>query len=51
MERFFGGLELVPPGIEVPHRWDADGMAEKSRIAADVTDAEVSTYVGLARKP
>ncbi|MPY53344.1 SAM-dependent methyltransferase [Streptomyces acidicola] len=51
VERFFADLELVPPGLEVPHRWNADGMAEETRIAADVTDAEVSTYVGLARKP
>jgi hypothetical protein len=51
LERFFAGLELVPPGVEVPHRWDADGMAEESRITADVTDAEVSLYVGIARKP
>lgn len=49
--RFFAGLEVVPPGVEVPHRWDADGMAEKSRITADVSDAEVSLYVGIARKP
>ncbi|WP_236705890.1 SAM-dependent methyltransferase, partial [Frankia sp. ACN1ag] len=43
--RFFDGLELVEPGVQVVHRWRPD-PAEPS----DVTDAEVSIYGALARK-
>ncbi len=45
--RFFDGLELVEPGVEVPHRW----RPEPGDPFGDVTDAEVSLYVGVARKP
>ncbi|MFG2029719.1 SAM-dependent methyltransferase [Streptomyces sp. NPDC048825] len=50
VERFLDGLEIVPPGVEVPHRWNTDGLAESSRVTADVSDAEVSCYVAMARK-
>jgi hypothetical protein len=45
--RFFDGLELLEPGVEVPHRWKPDA----DQPLADVTDAEASFYVGVARKP
>jgi hypothetical protein len=45
--RFFDGLELVEPGVEVPHRW----KPEAGQPLTDVTDAEVSCYAGVARKP
>ncbi|WP_265737720.1 SAM-dependent methyltransferase [Actinacidiphila oryziradicis] len=44
--RFFDGLELLEPGVEVPHRWKPDA----DQLLTDVTDAEVSLYVGVARK-
>ncbi len=44
--RFFRQLELVEPGVEVPHRWRPDGIAP-----AQTVDAEVSAYAGVARKP
>ncbi|TVL89428.1 SAM-dependent methyltransferase [Streptomyces sp. SAJ15] len=47
VEEFFTGLELVEPGVEVPHRWKPDAEA----AAATVTDAEVSFWAGVARKP
>jgi hypothetical protein len=31
----------------VPHRWKPDA----DQLLTDVTDAEVSLYVGVARKP
>ncbi|THA23798.1 SAM-dependent methyltransferase [Streptomyces sp. RKND-216] len=47
VSRFFDGLELVEPGVVVPHRWRPDG----DESVADLTDAEVSLYAGVARKP
>ncbi|WP_446038459.1 SAM-dependent methyltransferase [Streptomyces sp. SID1121] len=44
--RFFDGLDLVEPGVEVPHRWRPDG-----ELPEGVTDGAVSLYAGLARKP
>ncbi|ORT94342.1 methyltransferase, partial [Frankia casuarinae] len=46
VERFFDGLELVDPGVQVVHRWRADGSAVE-----ELTDARVSIYGGVARKP
>ncbi|MBC3981315.1 SAM-dependent methyltransferase [Streptomyces sp. AC536] len=46
VERFFTGLELVEPGVEVPHRWRPDAETD-----ANVTDADVSLYGAVARKP
>lgn len=45
--RFFDGLELVEPGVVVPHRWRADGDTS----LAHVSDAGASLYAGVARKP
>ncbi|MFF1421091.1 SAM-dependent methyltransferase [Streptomyces sp. NPDC058280] len=44
--RFFDGLEFVDPGLAVPHRWRPDGEPLDG-----VTDAAVSIYAGVARKP
>jgi hypothetical protein len=44
--RFFDGLKLVEPGVEVPHRWRPD----PDQPPAEVTDAEVSFYAGVAQK-
>ncbi|WP_261566957.1 SAM-dependent methyltransferase [Frankia gtarii] len=44
--RFFDGLELVEPGVQVVHRWRPDPTAP-----SELTDAEVSIYGALARKP
>jgi S-adenosyl methyltransferase len=50
--RFFRGLDLVEPGIEVPHRWRPYRQAG-ARIGSerDVADAEVGLWAGLAVKP
>lgn len=45
--RFFDGWELLDPGITVTHRWRPDAEHDLSRI----TDAEVSCYAAVARKP
>jgi hypothetical protein len=44
---FFTGLELVDPGVEVPHQWRPD----QSTIEGEDLDARVSFYAGVARKP
>ncbi|GAA2442043.1 SAM-dependent methyltransferase [Streptomyces macrosporus] len=44
---FFEGLEFVEPGLVPPHRW----KPEPDQPFADATDAEVSLYAGIARKP
>ncbi|OEU87328.1 methyltransferase [Streptomyces abyssalis] len=50
--RFFDGLELVDPGIEVPHRWRPDRQTGACIGGArDVADAEVGLWAGLAVKP
>lgn len=52
VERFFTGLELVEPGIEVPHRWHPELAApDTGANTGDVTDEEVSFWVGVGRKP
>jgi hypothetical protein len=43
--RFFEGLDLVEPGIQVAHRWRPDNS-----VPAGLTDAEVSVYGGVGRK-
>ncbi|MEK8174808.1 SAM-dependent methyltransferase [Streptomyces sp. M19] len=47
MLRFFDGLEWVEPGLVVPHRWHPDAEERE----AEATDADVSIYAGVARKP
>ncbi|WP_217211798.1 SAM-dependent methyltransferase [Streptomyces sp. AC550_RSS872] len=45
--RFFEGLELIEPGLVVGHRW----RPEPGSGPGLVNDAQVSLYVGVARKP
>jgi len=45
--RFFEGLEFVEPGLVAPHHW----KPEPDQPFADASDAEVSLYAGVARKP
>jgi hypothetical protein len=51
--RFFEGLDLVAPGIEVPHRWrpDAPGAARIGTEQDAVDDATVGLWAGVAIKP
>jgi SAM-dependent methyltransferase len=44
VERFFDGLDLVEPGVQLIHRWRPDGTADT------LTDAEVSCYGAVARR-
>jgi hypothetical protein len=44
MERFFTGLEIVDPGIQVVHRWRPDRPC-------DIDDFRISIYGAVARKP
>jgi hypothetical protein len=50
IEPFFAGLELVEPGLDVLTRWRPEPDAGTGR-ADPVTDAQVSVYGGVARKP
>ncbi|WP_035925474.1 MULTISPECIES: SAM-dependent methyltransferase [Pseudofrankia] len=45
--RFFDGLEPVDPGVALIHRWRPD----EAGTADEPTDAQVSAYGALARKP
>jgi len=49
IERFFDGLDLVEPGVELVNRWRPDPAA--TRPSDPAYDAEVSIYGGIARKP
>ncbi|WP_420903309.1 SAM-dependent methyltransferase [Streptomyces boncukensis] len=53
ISRFFAGLELIEPGIEVPHRWhpdpDSSGVTHLAD-AGDMDDALVSVWAGVAIK-
>jgi S-adenosyl methyltransferase len=53
VERFFAGLDLVEPGIQVAHRWRPVEPNPRLHVGAweTLTDAEVSLYVGVAFKP
>jgi hypothetical protein len=46
--RFLDGLDLVPPGLEIVHRWRPD---PGSRVTDSGYDADVSIFGGVARKP
>lgn len=46
VERFFNGLELVEPGVEVAHQW----RPEAGEGPSLVTNAQSSLYAGVARK-
>jgi hypothetical protein len=43
--RFFDGLELVPPGVQIMHRWRPD-----EDTPTELTDAQISVYGALAIK-
>jgi hypothetical protein len=43
VERFFGGLELLPPGLVQPQQWRPDPGEQGPR--------EVTAWCGVARKP
>jgi hypothetical protein len=52
--RFFAGLELLEPGVVLTHRWRPEVTVPHGDHAApgtDVQDAEISMWVGVARKP
>ncbi|THA25546.1 SAM-dependent methyltransferase [Streptomyces sp. RKND-216] len=50
IERFFDGLELVEPGVEVPHRWHPDADTERLVDIGSLDDAAVSLWAGVALK-
>ncbi len=45
VERFFDGLELVDPGVQLAHRWRPDNPDTRA-----LTDAQVNIYGGVGRK-
>jgi hypothetical protein len=47
IQRFFDGLDLVEPGVELATRWRPDPGTDP---ASQPPDAAVSLYTGLARK-
>jgi SAM-dependent methyltransferase len=51
IERFFTGLELVEPGLEVPYRWHPDEETESLAERGIFTDVSCSLWVGVAKKP
>jgi hypothetical protein len=50
VERFFAGLELAEPGVVVSHRWRPDDAGVPRIGAAEIDDADVSMWVGVALK-
>ncbi|MGP3976339.1 SAM-dependent methyltransferase [Streptomyces sp. 8N114] len=53
--RFFEGLELMEPGIEVPHRWHpdedtSDVVSLRPEETGEMTDALVSVWAGVGVK-
>jgi SAM-dependent methyltransferase len=51
IERFFTGLELVEPGVEVPYRWHPDEETQQLAERRVFTDVSCSLWVGVAKKP
>jgi hypothetical protein len=45
--RFFDGLEMVEPGLDLVHRWRPDPGEDPDAV----TDAQVAVYGGVARRP
>ncbi|WP_095212948.1 SAM-dependent methyltransferase [Frankia sp. AvcI1] len=43
--QFFGGLDLVGPGLRVVHRWQPAGDVDEG-----LTDAQVGVHGAVARK-
>ncbi|MER8154902.1 SAM-dependent methyltransferase [Streptomyces sp. NPDC094472] len=44
---FFDGLELVDPGVVMPHRW----KPENEQARAEAEEKDLWIYAGVARKP
>jgi hypothetical protein len=42
-------MELVEPGVRIVHRWRPDMRRAGDICGAEVSDAEVSLYGGVAR--
>jgi len=51
IERFFAGLDLVEPGVEVPYRWHPDEETDRLAENKTFTDVSCSLWVGVAQKP
>ncbi|WP_432945452.1 SAM-dependent methyltransferase [Kribbella sp. CA-253562] len=51
IERFFTGLELVEPGVEVPYRWHPDEETQQLAERRVFTDVSCSLWVGVGKKP
>jgi SAM-dependent methyltransferase len=51
IERFFTGLEMVEPGLEVPYRWHPDEETADLVERRIFTDVSCSLWVGVAKKP
>ncbi|MEU4389325.1 SAM-dependent methyltransferase [Kribbella sp. NPDC023855] len=51
IERFFTGLEMVEPGLEVPYRWHPDEETVDLVERRIFTDVSCSLWVGVAKKP
>ncbi len=51
IERFFTGLDLVEPGLEVPYRWHPDEETDDLAERGIFTDVSCSLWVGVAKKP
>lgn len=51
IERFFTGLEMVEPGLEVPYRWHPDAETADLVERRVFTDVSCSLWVGVAKKP
>jgi hypothetical protein len=52
IQRFFTGLELIEPGVEMLYRWRPDNNEGISRIdSAGITETDVPGWVGVALKP
>ena len=48
IERFFDGLEIVEPGLQLVHNWRPDGVGMDPAVLRDV---DVAVYGAVARKP
>ncbi|WP_077063441.1 SAM-dependent methyltransferase [Streptomyces sp. MP131-18] len=53
VERFFEGLDLAEPGLEVAHRWrpDPEEVPRRHFPGPEVNDATVSLWAGVGFKP
>ncbi|GAA1613374.1 SAM-dependent methyltransferase [Kribbella sancticallisti] len=51
IQRFFTGLEMVEPGLEVPYRWHPDAETEQLVERGIFSDVSCSLWVGVGKKP